>query len=126
MTIKPPVFDFSGKDAPPSSAEPAIPSFGTMSAEDFAELQVKVFAIQERLVAQSEVSIDEEKLINIWFRERRGVAMSVVKEKVKKVAVGKAPRAATGAATRATPVKRVSAAAAKREAVADLFKDLFA
>ena len=122
MTIKPPVFDFSGKDAPPSSAEPAIPSFGTMSAEDFAELQVKVFAIQERLVAQSEVSIDEEKLINIWFRERRGVAMSVVKEKVKKVAAGKAPRATT----RVAPVKRVSAAAAKREAVADLFKDLFA
>ena len=126
MVVKPTAFDFSGKDAPPSSAEPAFPSFGTMSADDFAELQVKVFAIQERLVAQEEVSIDEEKLINVWFRERRGVAMSVVKEKVKKVAAGKAPRAATGAATRATPVKRVSAAAAKREAVADLFKDLFA
>jgi hypothetical protein len=89
-----------------------------MSPEDFAALQVTVFAIQARIVAQEEVSIEDEKLINIWFRERRGIAMSVVKEKVKKVAAGKTPRA--------TPVKRVSAAAAKREAVADLFKDLFA
>ena len=117
MTTKPPAFDFSGKDAPPVSAEPTLPVFGTMSPEDFAALQVEVFTIQARLVAQEEVSIEDEKLINIWFRERRGIAMSVVKEKVKKVAAGKTPRA--------TPVKRVSAAAAKREAVADLFKDLF-
>ena len=118
MTTKSLAFDLSGKDSPPVSAEPALPTFGTMSPEDFAALQVEVFAIQARLVAQEEISIEDEKLINIWFRERRGVAMSVVKEKVKKIAASKIPRA--------TPVKRVSAAAAKREAVADLFKDLFA
>ena len=118
MTTKPLAFDFSGKDSPPISAEPALPTFGTMSPEDFAALQVEVFAIQARLVAQEEVSLEDEKLINIWFRERRGIAMSIVKEKAKKVAAGKTPKA--------TPVKRVSATAAKREAVADLFKDLFA
>jgi hypothetical protein len=110
-----PAFDFSGKDAPPVSAEETLPVFLTMNSDEFAEVQKQVFETQAKLVALEEVTIEEEHRINIWFRARRGIAMSVVKEKPKKEpAVRRAPAA-----------KKVTKASVSKALVADIFADLF-
>jgi hypothetical protein len=114
LPAKPKGFDFEGADAPPVSTEVAPPTFGTMSPEEFAELQAEVFKIQAKLVALEDITLEEEKIINIWFRERRGVAMSVVKEKPKKAPVA-----------RKTPVRKPAKDAASKAIIADIFSDLF-
>jgi hypothetical protein len=110
-----PAFDFSGKDAPPVSAEETLPVFLTMDSDEFAEVQKQVLVTQAKLVAQEEVDIEEEHLINIWFRARRGIAMSVVKEKPKK----------EPAAKRAPAVKKTTKASVSKALVDDIFADLF-
>jgi hypothetical protein len=110
-----PAFDFSGKDAPPVSAEETLPVFLTMDSEEFAEVQKQVLVTQAKLVAQEEVDIEEEHLINIWFRARRGIAMSVVKEKPKK----------EPAAKRAPAVKKTTKASVSKALVDNIFADLF-
>lgn len=110
-----PAFDFSGKDAPPVSAEEVLPVFLTMDSEEFAEVQKQVFEIQAKLMAQEEVTIEEEHLINIWFRAKRGIAMSVVKEKPMK----------EPAAKRAPAVKKTTKASVSKALVEDIFADLF-
>lgn len=110
-----PAFDFSGKDAPPVSAEETLPVFLTMDSGEFAEVQKQVLVTQAKLVAQEEVDIEEEHLINIWFRARRGIAMSVVKEKPKK----------EPAAKRAPVVKKTTKASVSKALVDNIFADLF-
>ena len=110
-----PAFDFSGKDAPPVSAEEALPIFLTMGSEEVAEVQKQVLVTQAKLVALEDVTIEEEHLINIWFRARRGIAMSVVKEKPKKET----------AAKRAPAVKKITKASVSKSLVNNIFADLF-
>ena len=112
------VFDFSDEVAPQDAGEDKpLSRYTTLSAEEFATLQGEIFKIQAKLTAQETLSLEEEMKINIWFRERRGAAMSVVKEKPEKVKVS---RAKAPAKPRTKSIKAQSEAAMK-----DLFADLF-
>lgn len=112
------VFDFSDEVAPQDAGEDKpLSRYTTLSAEEFATLQKEIFQTQAKLTAQEPVTMAEEMKINVWFRERRGSAMSVVKEKPEKVKVS---RAKAPAKPRTKSVKAQSEAAMK-----DLFADLF-
>ena len=112
-------FDFTGKDAVPRGEIPEeiLTGYRKMSAEDFETLQAEIFIIQAKLAKQEELTLEEEKKINIWYRERRGIAISLLKEKPVK--------AAKATAAKKPAVKKKTAAAKAAEVSADIFKDLF-
>jgi hypothetical protein len=113
--------DDAWMDAPPPDfTVQGVRRFATLSDEDMAKLQEEVLQIQKKLGTQEELTVEEEKKINIWFRERRGVAMSVVKEKVTKVKADGTPRT-----PRKPAVKRVTKAQIKQEALGDIFSGIF-
>lgn len=109
---------------PPDSADEVVQvRFRTMSDAEFSELQKQIqTVIRPKLLAQEELTLDEEMQINAWYRERRGQVMSVVTEKPAKAAKPKAEKTA-----KATPARRAkSAVKVKTEAEIDaIFADLF-
>ncbi len=110
--------------SPPEADVPVeIPKYPDMSEEEFEILQARVLEYREKVLNKVEISPEEEleaaKFINIWFRQRRGVAMSCRTEKkaaVKKTTAGRSPRKPSAA-------KQAKAAADK--VMADIFADVF-
>lgn len=108
-------FDFS--DAPAEGLNSAPSGFTTMAKEDFDALQQRVFTHKAKLLTGEVLTLEEEREINIWFRERRGIAMTVNKPKETKP-----KKAVATGTTRKTPVKKEKPA---QVSIDDLFAGLF-
>jgi hypothetical protein len=117
-------FDFSGRDAAPIGEVPdeILTGYRKMSPEDFEELQKEIFVIKAKIEKREDLTLEEEKKINIWYRERRGIAISLVVEKAEKTAKAKPVRKTASAST---AVKKKSVASVKAQAENDIFAELF-